>query len=120
MQNSREIGREIAMTIFNLQNRVAFITGGNGGIRLGIAKGLAVAGASVVIAGRYKAKPQSAISNLCSLGAQTEFVDLDVLKEASWHQAVQHAVERFGRLDSPGQQHRDNRSQADTRRRLKR
>jgi NAD(P)-dependent dehydrogenase (short-subunit alcohol dehydrogenase family) len=50
------------MTIFNLQNRVAFITGGNGGIGLGMAKGLAAAGASVVIAGRHKAKPQSAIS----------------------------------------------------------
>jgi 2-deoxy-D-gluconate 3-dehydrogenase len=99
MQNSREIGREIAMTIFNLQNRVAFITGGNGGIGLGMAKGLAAAGASVVIAGRHKAKAQSAISNLRSLGAQAEFVDLDVLKEASCHQAVQHAVERFGRLD---------------------
>ena len=87
------------MTIFNLQNRVAFITGGNGGIGLGMAKGLAAAGASVVIAGRHKAKAQSAISNLRSLGAQAEFVDLDVLKEASCHQAVQHAVERFGRLD---------------------
>jgi len=50
MQNSREIRREIAMTIFNLQNRVAFITGGNGGIGLGMAKGLAAAGAPVVIA----------------------------------------------------------------------
>lgn len=87
------------MTIFDLQKRVAFITGGNGGIGLGMAKGLAAAGASVVIAGRNKTKAQSALSELRSLGAQAEFVDLDVLKEASCHQAVQHAVERFGRLD---------------------
>jgi 2-deoxy-D-gluconate 3-dehydrogenase len=64
-----------------------------------MAKGLAGAGASVVIAGRHKAKFQSAVSNLRSLGAQTEFVDLDVLKGTSCHQAVQHAVERFGHLD---------------------
>ncbi len=87
------------MTTFDLKNRIAFITGGNGGIGLGMAKGLAAAGASVVIAGRNKTKAQSALSELRSLGAQAEFVDLDVLKEASCHQATQRAVERFGRLD---------------------
>ena len=87
------------MTIFDLQKRVAFITGGNGGIGLGIAKGFASAGASVVIAGRNKTKAQSALSELHSLGAQAEFVELDVLKEASCHRAIQHAVERYGRLD---------------------
>ncbi|MGA9125988.1 MAG: SDR family NAD(P)-dependent oxidoreductase, partial [Pseudolabrys sp.] len=60
------------MTIFNLQKRVAFITGGNGGIGLGMAKGLAAAGASIVIAGRDKMKAQSALSELRSLGAQAE------------------------------------------------
>jgi 2-dehydro-3-deoxy-D-gluconate 5-dehydrogenase len=87
------------MTIFDLQKRVAFITGGNGGIGLGIAKGFASAGASVVIAGRNKIKAQSALSELHSLGAQAEFVELDVLKEASCHKAIQRAVERYGRLD---------------------
>ena len=87
------------MTIFDLQKRVAFITGGNGGIGLGIAKGFASAGAAVVIAGRNKTKAQSALSELHSLGAQAEFVELDVLKEAACHKAIQRAVERYGRLD---------------------
>src|ERR1700719_856681 len=87
------------MTIFDLRKRVAFITGGNGGIGLGMAKGFASAGAAVVIAGRNKAKAQSALSELRSLGAQAEFVELDVLNEASCQQAIEHAVERFGRLD---------------------
>ena len=87
------------MTIFNLQNRVAFVTGGNGGIGLGMAKGLATAGASVVIAGRNKEKAQSALSELRSIGAQADFAELDVLEEASCRQAVHWAVERFGRLD---------------------
>jgi 2-deoxy-D-gluconate 3-dehydrogenase len=87
------------MTIFDLQKRVAFITGGNGGIGLGMAKGFASAGAAVVIAGRNRTKAQSALSELHSLGAQSEFVELDVLKEASCHQAIQRAVERYGRLD---------------------
>jgi 2-dehydro-3-deoxy-D-gluconate 5-dehydrogenase len=87
------------MTFFDLQKRVAFITGGNGGIGLGMAKGLASAGAAVVIAGRNKAKAQSALSELHALGAQADFVELDVLGEASCQQAIQRAVERFGRLD---------------------
>jgi 2-deoxy-D-gluconate 3-dehydrogenase len=87
------------MKFFDLRKRVAFITGGNGGIGLGMAKGLAGAGATVVIAGRDKTKGQSALSELHSLGAQAEFVELDVLKEESCHAAVQHAVDRFGRLD---------------------
>jgi len=91
--------KEIAMTIFSLQNRVAFVTGGNGGIGLGMAKGLAAAGASVVIAGRNKQKAQSAVLELRSTGAQAEFVELDAVKEASCQQAVQRAADRFGRLD---------------------
>jgi len=87
------------MSIFDLKNRVAFITGGNGGIGLGMAEGLAAAGASIVIAGRNKAKAQSALSELRSLGSQAEFVNLDVLKEESCHQAIRQTVDRFGRLD---------------------
>src|SRR6478735_6624985 len=87
------------MTIFDLKNRDAFITGGNGGIGLGMAKGLAVAGASSVIAGRNKTKAQSPVSELRSLGAQAEFMDLDVVDEKACRQAIQTAVERFGRLD---------------------
>lgn len=87
------------MTIFSLQNRVAFVTGGNGGIGLGMAKGLGAAGAAVVIAGRNKQKAQSALAELRSVGAQAEFIELDALEEASCHQAVQRAIGRFGRLD---------------------
>jgi 2-dehydro-3-deoxy-D-gluconate 5-dehydrogenase len=87
------------MTMFDLRERVAFVTGGNGGIGLGMAKGLAAAGASIVIAGRNKEKAQSALSALRSIGTQAEFVDLDVLKETSCRQAIERAVARFGRLD---------------------
>jgi len=87
------------MTIFDLQKRVAFITGGNGGIGLGMAKGFASSGATVVIAGRNQTKAQSALSELRLLGAQAEFVELDVLIEASCYRAIEHAVERYGRLD---------------------
>jgi len=84
------------MTNFDLSNRVAFVTGGNGGIGLGMAKGLAAAGATVVIAGRNKAKAQDA---LAALGPRAEFVELDVLKEESCRAAVAQVAERLGRLD---------------------
>ena len=87
------------MTIFDLTQRVALITGGNGGIGLGMAKGLGAAGAAVVIAGRNKDKAQSALSELQALGAQADFVELDVLKEQSCRQAIALTAERFGRLD---------------------
>lgn len=87
------------MALFDLKKRVAFITGGNGGIGLGMAKGLAGAGATVVIAGRNKTKAQTALSELRALGGQAEFVELDVLKEASCRQAIQQTADQFGRLD---------------------
>jgi 2-dehydro-3-deoxy-D-gluconate 5-dehydrogenase len=87
------------MTPFDLRKRVALITGGNGGIGLGMAKGFASSGAAVIIAGRNQTKGQSALSELHALGAQAEFVELDVLTEASCYRAIQRAVERFGRLD---------------------
>ena len=86
------------MTPFDLSNRVAFVTGGNGGIGLGMAKGLAAAGATVVIAGRNKAKAEAALSELKATGA-AEFVELDVLQETSCQQAIDRTAQKFGRLD---------------------
>jgi 2-deoxy-D-gluconate 3-dehydrogenase len=44
------------MKLFDLNGRVAVITGGNAGIGLGIAKGLAAAGAAIVVTGRRAEK----------------------------------------------------------------
>src|SRR6516225_9788508 len=87
------------MTPFNLQNRVALVTGGNGGIGLGMAKGLAAAGASVVIAGRNRAKGEAALAELRASGAAAAFIELDVTREASCRQAIERTVEQFSRLD---------------------
>ena len=84
---------------FDLKGRVAFVTGGNGGIGLGMAKGLAAAGASVVIAGRDERKAQSALAELRALGPGAHFAALDVRDEASCRQAIAQAAERHGRLD---------------------
>jgi 2-dehydro-3-deoxy-D-gluconate 5-dehydrogenase len=87
------------MKRFDLTGKVAIVTGGNGGIGLGIARGLAEAGAAVVVAGRNAAKSEKAVRELAGLGIKAAAVSVDVVKEESCRAMVKQAVERFGRLD---------------------
>jgi 2-deoxy-D-gluconate 3-dehydrogenase len=84
---------------FDLAGRVAIVTGGNGGIGLGMATGLAQAGAAVLIAGRNPAKNAAAVKVLEALGAKAAAVEADVTQEAACRALVEAARERYGRLD---------------------
>ncbi|HEY0526388.1 MAG TPA: glucose 1-dehydrogenase [Stellaceae bacterium] len=85
--------------LFDLTGRVAIVTGGNGGIGLGMARGLATAGARIVVAGRDAAKNAEAASALAALGTEAIAVAVDVTDAESCRAMVRQAVERFGRLD---------------------
>jgi 2-deoxy-D-gluconate 3-dehydrogenase len=85
--------------LFDLKGKVAAVTGGNGGIGLGMAKGMANAGASVVVVGRNKAKSEKAIKELQGLGGKAEFIEFDALDEKSCKDAIDRAAQKFGRLD---------------------
>jgi 2-dehydro-3-deoxy-D-gluconate 5-dehydrogenase len=87
------------MNMFDLTGKAALVTGGNGGIGLGMARGLAQAGAMVAIAARNRTKADAALAELRGLGAHAAFIDLDVLDEASCRGAIAKAVGEFGRLD---------------------
>jgi 2-deoxy-D-gluconate 3-dehydrogenase len=87
------------MSLFDLKGRVALVTGGNGGIGLGMAQGLAAAGADIVVAGRNVAKSQAAAAELAKLGVRTAAVEVDVADEASAKAMVEQTVARMGRLD---------------------
>jgi 2-deoxy-D-gluconate 3-dehydrogenase len=85
--------------LFDLTGRVAIVTGGNGGIGLGMAKGLATAGAAVVVAARDEGKSAEAVRELEGLGARAMAVAVDVTEEAACRAMVQATLDRFGRLD---------------------
>jgi 2-deoxy-D-gluconate 3-dehydrogenase len=87
------------MTLFDLSGRVAAVTGGNGGIGLGMAKGLAAAGASVVLAARNIEKGDAAAAELAASGARSAFIALDVADEMSCRGLIEKTAVRFGRLD---------------------
>jgi 2-deoxy-D-gluconate 3-dehydrogenase len=83
----------------DLSGRVAVVTGGNGGIGLGLARGLARAGARVVVAARKADKSEAAVVALRQLGADAFAVSVDVTDEASVNALYEHVVARCGRLD---------------------
>ena len=87
------------MNLFDLSGRVAAVTGGNGGIGLGMARGLAGAGAAVVIAGRNAAKNAAAVKELEALGAKAAAIEADLRSEAACRAMIGEAARRFGRLD---------------------
>jgi 2-deoxy-D-gluconate 3-dehydrogenase len=83
------------MDLFDLEGKAALVTGGNGGIGLGMAKGLAAAGAKLAIAGRDKAKNREALQALPGAVA----IEADLTDERACRAAVEEAAARLGRLD---------------------
>jgi 2-deoxy-D-gluconate 3-dehydrogenase len=82
--------------MFDLSGRIALVTGGNGGIGLGMAQGLAQAGATVAITGRDAAKNAAALKRLDG----TAFaLRCDLTDEKACRAMVDEVAQRFGRLD---------------------
>ena len=87
------------MKLFDLKGKAAIVTGGNGGIGLGIARGLANAGASVAIAARNPEKTAKAVKELQGLGAKALGLNVDVTQETEVQRMVADTEKAFGRLD---------------------
>jgi len=85
---------------FDLKGRVAVVTGGNGGIGLGMARGLAAAGAAVAVVGRNAEKNRGAAAELAALGADVAAYEADVAQEDAVSALVARVRERFGRVDA--------------------
>ena len=85
--------------MFDLAGKVALVTGGNGGIGLGMARGLAGAGATVVLAGRNAEKSSQAVAELKVQGVSADAIEADVTDEHQVARLFQEVMVRHGRLD---------------------
>lgn len=90
----------MASSLFDLTGKVVLVTGGNGGIGLGMAEGLASAGATTIVWGRDGAKNEAAAEALARHGAPAEARQVDVADEAAIHAEMDRIVSKFGRIDA--------------------
>lgn len=87
------------MNFFNLEGKVALITGGNGGIGLAYAKGLVKAGAKVALWGRNKRKNTAAKEEIIALGGDAESFVCDVTDQEQVDKAFEETMKHFGQVD---------------------
>src|SRR3984885_9545879 len=85
--------------LFDLRGKVAVVTGGNGGIGLGMARGLAEAGADIAVVGRNEAKSLAAAAELSQHGVKAIAVTTDVTDQAAVAAMVARTLRELGRID---------------------
>jgi len=87
------------MKYFDLSGKVAVVTGGNRGIGFGITKGLAGAGATVVITNRDAAAGQKAAASLEQEGFKVAAVSADMTSVPSIQNMVSRVIGDYGKID---------------------
>jgi NAD(P)-dependent dehydrogenase (short-subunit alcohol dehydrogenase family) len=85
--------------MFELNNKVAVVTGATSGIGKAAAIALAKQGAKVVVAGRRESEGQSVVSAIAANGGEAIFVATDVASEEGVKALFEKTIERFGKLD---------------------
>ena len=84
---------------FDLRGKVAIVTGGNGGIGLGMAHGLADAGADIAVVGRNETKSAAAVADLKQRGVRAIAVTTDVTDKAAITSMIERVTKELGRID---------------------
>lgn len=86
--------------LFDLSGKVSLVTGGNGGIGLGMAKGLASCGSDIAIWGRNNEKNEKAKEELKEYGTKIISYEVDVASEEEVSNNMQKVINDLGRIDS--------------------
>ena len=85
--------------LFNLSGKVALITGGNKGIGKGIAKGLGLYGAKIVIAARDKTVSKQTCEELSALNIETMSLEIDMTDQSQINPLVSKVIHKYGQID---------------------
>lgn len=86
--------------LFDLSGKVALVTGGNGGLGLGFARGIARQGGSVEIWGRSAEKNEKALAELQGLGAKATARAVDVSNAEAVQEGYKALMAEHGRIDT--------------------
>lgn len=90
----------MAKGLFDLSGKVALVTGGNSGLGLGFARGIAKQGGDVVIWGRSEEKNRKALEELTSYGVKASAHSVDVSDQQAVVQGFEAIIAEFGRIDT--------------------
>ncbi|MFO0811166.1 MAG: SDR family oxidoreductase [Gemmataceae bacterium] len=86
--------------VFSLEGRTALVTGGSKGLGKAMARGLAAAGADVMISSRHEAELQSALGDILAGTGRRGFVRIaDMTKRDDVKQLADEAVAKLGKVD---------------------
>ncbi len=90
----------MAYAPFDLSGKTVLITGGNGGIGLGMAEACAAAGADIAIWGTNEGKNESALGKLSAYGGKIKAYKVNVADENEVSSGITQTAQDFGRIDS--------------------
>ena len=86
-------------SVLDLTGRVFVVTGGNGGIGLGMAEGIVQAGGAISVWGRNPEKNAAAVARLEELGGRATSFVCDVSSEEQVIDSMNRSIEALGRID---------------------
>ncbi len=95
----KELSNDAIKNMFSLEGKVAIVTGGAGSLGQGVAKGLALHGADVVVTGRTIETLQETVKIVEDLGKEALAVKCDVTNEADVENLVKVTLDKFKKID---------------------